>query len=141
MIKKIKSIYKSQYMNRPLVYKCYSKVLFSLVLGMAWYRFVNDGVHPINFMFSVLGLVFICLAWFNYLKLDGVTIGHLMMGWQKKKPNTVHWNKDIADFVDEEVIDFDELADDEKDVIKLLSNLIVGLLYFAVAIVCTFIGK
>ena len=41
----------------------------------------------------------------------------------------------MADFVDEEVVSFDELEDEEKVVVNLLSNLVTGLIFVFISLV------
>lgn len=135
MIKKIKKIYKPEYMNRPVVHKVYSKFLIIMVLCLAWERFVDQGERGIDYVFTIMGLLMLIVCWFNYLKLDDFSINHLMKGWQKKKRNVVSGYRDIADFTDEEIVDFAELEKDEKAVVRFFSNIIVAVLYLLLAVI------
>ena len=82
----------------------------------------------------MIGLIWVLFAWFQYLKLDGYTFQYVFRGKQKEKKN--HIQKDMADFVDEEVVSFDELEDEEKVVVNMFSNLITGMIYVLISIVC-----
>ena len=138
MIKKIKKIYNPDEMNRPLVHKIYSKFIIALVICLAWSRFIDHGERGLSYIFTIIGLLILIACWFNYLRLDGARVGHLMMGWKKKKRNVVRGNRDIADFTDEEVVDFDELEEDERMVVRFFSNIIVAVIFLLMAFVASF---
>lgn len=124
MIKKIRRIFK-RYMIRPMVYQSVTKLSVALVLCLLWDRFLNRGhfYSIVESAFFVAGCCFILLAWIQYLRLDGVRIHHLMEEKQehKKRP---HVTKDIVDFVDEKIISFGELADEEQIVCRFLGDLL-----------------
>lgn len=130
MIKKIKNIFQS-YMIRPMIYQSVTKIVIALVLALLWNRFFNPyGIYSIvKDCFFVVGLFFFMLAWFQYLRLDGMRIHHLLEGHKKKKRKKIHITKDIADFADEKIISFDELEDDEKIVCRFLGDLGCGFLF------------
>ena len=135
MIKKIKNIFRS-YMVRPLIYKVVTKSAIVLVLSLLWNQFVNTS----NMMslrkdaFFVVGLIWVLFSWFQYLKLDGYTFQYMFKDKQKKKEKK-HVQKQMVDFVDEEVVSFDELEDEEKVVVNLLSNLATGLIFVVISLV------
>ena len=68
------------------------------------------------------------------MKLDGYTLQYVFKDKQKKKEKK-HVQKQMADFVDEEVVSFDELEDEEKVVVNLLSNLVTGLIFVFISLV------
>lgn len=140
MIKKIKSIFQS-YMIRPMIYQSVTKASIGLVLALLWNRFINSygSYLVVRDAFFVVGMFFFMLAWFQYLRLDGAKIHHLLEGRKKKKRKKRHNTMDIADFADEKVISFDELEDEEKIVCRLLGDLICGFLFFIPAIIAVFI--
>lgn len=57
--------------------------------------------------FCIGGIIFL-MAWFEYLRLDGMVINHLNDKKQKKKKKR-HSSSDMADFVDEQVVSYSEL--------------------------------
>ena len=134
MIKKIKSIFRA-YMVRPLIYKIVTKSAIILVLSLLWNRLVNvAGNHNLREdAFFVIGLIWMLFSWFQYLKLDGYTFQYVFKEKQKKKEKK-HVQKQMADFVDEEVVSFDELEDEEKVVVNFLSNMITGLLFVIISL-------
>ncbi|MCD8018537.1 MAG: hypothetical protein LUF92_02810 [Clostridiales bacterium] len=138
MIRKIRNIFQP-YMIRPMIYQCVTRYLTAMVVILLWNRFINGNqvYSVVRDGFFVVGLFFFALAWFQYLKMDGMTVHHLLEGRHKTKKR--HSSKDIADFVDEKIIPFDELEEDEKTVCRFLNHIICGLLYLVPALVALFI--
>ena len=135
MINKIREIFKS-YMVRPLIYKVVTKSSIIVVLALLWNYVVNTSSHMSirKDAFFVIGLIWMMFAWFQYLKLDGYTVQYVFKDKRKRKEKK-HIQKDIADFVDEKIISFEELEDEEKVVVNLLSNLIAGLIFVLISLI------
>ena len=135
MINKIREIFKS-YMVRPLIYKIVTKSSIIVVLAVLWNYVVNTSSHMSirKDAFFVIGLIWMMFAWFQYLKLDGYTVQYVFKDKRKRKEKK-HIQKDIADFVDEKIISFEELEDEEKVVVNLLSNLISGLIFVLISLI------
>lgn len=133
-MKSLRQIYRQKYMIRPTLYLMAFKALVVVVLTLLWSRFIDKGVRGVGFGFSTLGLILLCLSWFNYLSLDGVSIRHLMEGWQKKKEKKARAH-DMIDFVDENVVSFQELEKEEKTSCRLVSSFVTGLLFVIVGII------
>lgn len=81
------SLYHS-YMIRPILYKCVTRAALAVTALLLWDRYVNTAGR-----FSLLrdgcvvaGILFFCLAWFSYLRLDGVMVHHMFEERKKKKP-------------------------------------------------------
>lgn len=135
MIKKIKKIFQP-YMIRPTVYQCVTKISIALALALLWNRFINvEGVFSmLRDAFLVAGVFFIMLAWFQYLRLDGLRMSRVSDD-EKKKKKKRHISKDIVDYADEKIISFSELEDDERMVCRLTSDVVCGLLFLIPALV------
>ena len=135
MIKKIRNIFKG-YMIRPLVYKTVTKCSIVLVISLLWDRFINTSkaMSMVEDVFFIVGLIFLLFSWFQYLRLDGFTIHHLLEE-KEKKPRKKHVKKDIIDFVDEKIVFFDELDDEERVVVVLFSNLISGFIFVVISLI------
>ena len=135
MIKKIKNIFK-QYMIRPLLYKTVTKCFVAFVICLLWDRFINtsDAMSMTQDVFFIVGMIFALLSWFQYLRLDGFSIHHLLEE-KKKTPRKKHARKDIVDFVDEKIVSFHELDDDERVVVVLFSNLISGFIFVMISLI------
>lgn len=124
------------HMKRPILYRTVTKSMIILVLALLWERYINNnGRFPrFQYSFTILGLVTVCLSWFSYLAFDGLKIHHLN---EKKgrKPKKKHKTRDIADFIDEKIISFDELEREEQIVCNLLSTLLSGLIFIILSLV------
>lgn len=141
MIKKIKAIFES-YMIRPMIYMCVTKISVAVVLSMLWnYWFNKDGYFSfVEHAFFVVAVFFLMLAWFQYLRLDGITMERLFgPKKKKKKKENRHKEKDIADFADEKIISFAELEDDERMVCRLLTDLICFILFLIPSLIAAII--
>lgn len=137
MIKKICTIFQD-YMIRPMLYQCAIKISIALVLCLLWDRFINREQYysMVENAFFVAGAFFLALAWFQYLRLDGARIHHLLEEKkEKKKKKKHHFTKDIVDFADEKIIPFSELADDERIVCRFLGDLLCGALFIIPALI------
>lgn len=139
MIDKIKKTFKS-YMIHPLVYQVITKASIVVVVALLWDRFVNVQGHlsMVRDAYLVLGLIFLMLSWFQYLSLDGMSIKHLFATKDKKKPKR-KGTSDIADYADEKIISFSELEDDERTVVRLLANVITGLIFVVISLIALII--
>lgn len=132
-MKQILEIYKKKYMVRPIFYKCVTKASVILALGLLWDRFLNQSrlLSMPEHAFFILGCITMLLSWFNYLKLDGMRLQYRNEKPQNKRKR--HRTKDVADFVDEKVISFDELEEDEQAACRLASNLFTGLAFVLIS--------
>lgn len=113
------------YMLRPTVYKAFARFIYSLTASLLWDRFVNKGYFPKSHAFLFFGVLFAVLAWICYLQLDGVKMPHLT-DWMtsslpQHKPERSYG--DMSDYVDEAVVSFSELEEEEKTVCKLFADL------------------
>lgn len=133
MKKKLKQ-YCHAYMIRPIVYKTLMKSILSLVICGLWDRFCNQAglfsarVHCA----SILFILFAVQAWFTFLRLDGVNLPRLPK--RKRHKNTRAHTGDIGDYGDTEIIPFEELQEDERDVCVLVSALICALVLLLAAL-------
>lgn len=127
-MKKIFSIYK-KYMFRPILYKTVTRTSIVAVLMLLWDRYVSDGHFSMWEAPGLLcGVVLLGWAWIDYLRLDGVSIHHLLeelkeMGQPKKK---YHPTRSIVDFADEKIISFEELEPEERTFCSMMSNIVLG---------------
>lgn len=134
------SLYHS-YMIRPILYKCVTRAALAVTALLLWDRYVNTAGR-----FSLLrdgcvvaGILFFCLAWFSYLRLDGVMVHHMFEERKKKKPVRIGYT-DIVDFADEHIISYEELSQDERAACSLAAHLICGVLFVLPGIVCWLAG-
>lgn len=142
-MKKIKEIYKP-YMIRPIIYSTFTKFMSSLCVVLLWDRFVNSrNVQPygvVDFAFFITAVYFILWAWLQYLVLDGLNLEVFKSLAEMVKPKKkVHYTRDFVDFVDEKVVTFDSLDDDEQIVAKILSNLTTSACFLIPSLIATFL--
>ena len=127
-MKKLTSMYK-RYMFHPILYKTVTRTSIVAVLMLLWQRYVSDGTFTIWEAPGFLcGVVLLIWAWVDYLRLDGVTIHHLLeefkgMGKRQKK---IHSTRS-----------FEELEPEERTYCSLLSNLVLGLPLVAAALIAS----
>ena len=130
---RIKKIYKS-YMLRPTIYMIITKLLIVLLVGGLWAKFGNTlglfsaAVH----VSSGFAVIYAALAWFAFLRLDGVKLPRLKPK-QKKRRQRKQSTADLIDHLDTEIKTYDELLPEEFDVCSLFSSLATCLLLFLVA--------
>lgn len=114
-------------MIRPLAYKTITKLCIASAILLLWNRFVESVVSMGDLLF-IVAVFFLLLCWFRYLRMDGFSIHHLLEE-KEKKTKKVHVQRDIVDFVDEKIVSFQELEEDERDVVVLLSYGICALMF------------
>ena len=121
-MKKLTSMYK-RYMFHPILYKTVTRTSIVAVLMLLWQRYVSDGTFTIWEAPGFLcGVVLLIWAWVDYLRLDGVTIHHLL---------------EEFNYADEKIVSFEELEPEERTYCSLLSNLVLGLPLVAAALIAS----
>lgn len=117
-------------MIRPAIYRSVLRGSIALAAALLWDRYVNIAgfLSMRRDAFLVVGAFFLVLAWFAYLKLDGV---QMLKGRekQKKRKPLRHSYGDLVDFADEHIVSFDELDEDQQTICSLLSDLFLGILF------------
>lgn len=121
-------------MLRPLIYKVFSRIVLSLTAALLWNEFVNKGQAATrSWAFVFLGAFFAVAAWMSYLRLDGVRAPQFdktLFDWKRKPKRMVG---DMIDYVDEKVVTFEELEQDEQSLVLLIANLVCCAVFFAVS--------
>lgn len=123
-MKKFTGIYK-KYMLRPILYKTVLKLAVCAVLVLLWDRFLNTaGFSVTRYGCFCVGGITALLAWFEYLRLDGMVVKPLSTGGKKKKAK--RRTGDLSDYTEEEVISYGDLEPEERALCRLLSDLLCG---------------
>ena len=132
MVNWIKKYFK-RYMIQPIIVQTVVRTMIAVILAVLWDRLINrNHLRGLDQATGCFALVFFALAWFSWLSLDGVE-GPVGV-WRKKRKEAQKKNTsrraggDIADYIDEDVVSFDDLQEDEKSFCRLASNLFSGLI-------------
>ena len=126
------------YLFHPILYKTVTRTSIVAVLMLLWERYVSDGTFTIWEAPGFLcGVVLLIWAWIDYMRLDGLTIHHLLeefkgQGKQKKFHS-------IIDYADEKIVSFEELEPEERTYCSMLSNLVLGLPLILIALCVSFL--
>lgn len=115
---------------RPILYRSITWGSIALAAALVWERFVGmkSFLSVGRDVFFIIGIFFLALAWFYYLKIDGIRPPKLNTENFKRKPKRFGYG-DIIDFADEHVVTFDELSDEEQDLCKLATNSLLGCIF------------
>lgn len=133
-MKKIIAVYQS-YMVRPILYQCVTRCSVALAAVLVWSRFVSSPLRAARDGCLAAGVILLMMAWFSYLKLDGMMVHHMMEDRKKpKKKRKRLLRGDIADYVDEHIVSFDELDEQEQSACRLAANLIGAAAFFLVSL-------
>ena len=134
-MKKTREIYKP-YMLRPILYKTITRFGTGLILAILWDRYLNvKNLFSIaDYAFFTVGFFFLALAWFNYLKIDGLKMKHVNMNEAKKKESW-HKIKAMTDYTQEEPEPMYVIDEKEELIIIFSSNLATGLCFITFSII------
>lgn len=134
-MKKILAIYKP-YMVRPILYQCVTRCSVALAAVLVWDRFVSSELRAVRDGCLAAAVILLMMAWFVYLKLDGMTVHHLLEDRRKKKKKSKRLaGGDIADYVDEHIVTFDELEEGEQAACRLAADLLTAVLFLTASLI------
>ena len=134
-MKKILAIYKA-YMVRPILYQCVTRCAVALAAVLVWDRFVPSSLLAVRDGCLAAAVILLMMAWFVYLKLDGMMVHHLLEDRRKnKKKSKRRVGGDIADYVDEHIVSFDELEEGEQTACRLAADLLAAALFLAASLI------
>lgn len=138
-MKKIIAIYQS-YMIRPAIYQCVTRCSVALAAVLVWSRFVESPLRTVRDGCLAAGVILLMMAWFSYLKLDGMKVHHMMEDRKKPRKKRKRLLKgDIADYVDEHIVSFDELDEAEQTACKLAANSGGAVIFFLASLIASFL--
>ena len=113
-----------RYMIRPIVTKTITRTLIGLVIVLLWDKYVNvERIGVSRLGFGLDGLTPIDTA----KKKFGVK--------NKKKKTKQSMGGDIADYLDEEIVPYEELDESEKAACQMAAFLISGMILVIAGIV------
>lgn len=132
-MKKIIKLLK-KYMIRPIIYKSITRCSIALVAILLWNRFIDSELLAMRDGSVVAAFILFMFGWFSYLRLDDVKM-NLMSKDTKKKKTKRHWKTSMVDFVDEHIVTFDELTEEEQRVCLMIADVASGGLFLMISIV------
>ena len=110
-------------MIRPLIYKIFTRGILALFAAQLVHFFAPaaSGFSSFSNLSLGLGLLFILFAFLAWLRMDGVRIPQLKLPRMKKKdPPFLAGN--MADHIDDDIVSFDDLDQEEQDLCVFLAD-------------------
>jgi hypothetical protein len=137
-MKKLLKMY--SYLIQPTIYKITSRAFLGITFSLLWNHFINENETYImaEKAFFLVGAVLLTMAWFNYLKLDGISIGMAARKGNKGKDESGHQSKNIIDFLEEDVTS-DELEEDEEILSAIIANIFTGICFLISSIIAIYL--
>lgn len=136
-MKKLLRMY--SYLIQPTIYKITSRAFLGITFSLLWNYFINEnGTYiMVEKTFFFVGIVLLTMAWFNYLKLDGISIG-MRKKDNKRKDKSGHQSKNIIDFLEEDVTS-DELEEDDEILSAIIANIFTGICFLIPSIIAIYL--
>ena len=123
-------------MVRPILYQCVTRCAVALAAVLVWDRFVPSSLLAVRDGCLAAAVILLMMAWFVYLKLDGMMVHHLLEDRRKKKKKSKRRvGGDIADYVDEHIVSFDELEEGEQTACRLAADLLAAALFLTASLI------
>ncbi|WP_353097461.1 hypothetical protein [Tissierella praeacuta] len=134
-MKKLLRMY--SYLIQPTIYKIILRVFLGVTFSLLWNHFINKNkIHiMVEKSFFFVGTVLLTMAWFNYLKLDGISITRK---GNKGKDKSGRQSKNIIDFLEEEVTN-DELEEDDELLSAIIANILTGICFLTPSIIAIYL--
>ena len=135
MIQKIRKLM-SREMIRPLIYKVFTRGILALFAAQLAHFFLPAGSALSSFsnLALLLGFIFLLFTVLAWLRLDGMKIPQLKLPRIKRK-DPPFLTGDMADHLDDDIVTFDELDQEEQDACVLLADLILAVVCFLLALI------
>lgn len=108
---------------RPLIYMTTNRFLAALALLLLYNRFLAGPLALPGTAALLLALAFALAAWLVHLRMDGAHIPRMKNMRFPRRKDPLRNYTDISDHIDDAPPTADDLEDDERDLISLLSNL------------------
>ncbi|OZV12043.1 hypothetical protein CIW83_11425 [Tissierella sp. P1] len=126
-------------MIQPSIYKITSRAFLGITFSLLWNHFTNknETYIMVEKAFFFVGVVLLTMAWFSYLKLDGISIGMARKG-NKGKDKSGHQSKSIIDFLEEDVTS-DELEEEDEILSAMIANIFTGICFLIPSIIAIYL--
>ena len=109
---------------RPLIYKVFTRGILALFAAQLIHFFAPAGSSLTDFsnLSLFLGFLFVLFAVLSWLRMDGLKIPQLKLPrFKRNDPPFLSGN--MADHLDDEIISFDDLDEDEQNLCVFLADL------------------
>ena len=144
-MKNLRKIYK-KYMIRPIIYKAFPRIIIGMLVAGLWNRFVNANqwLDMLGDAFMLVGIFFVALAWFSFLRLDGMDnpftkLLSVFVDPKKKKARMAsRTTRHMVDYADEELTEYEDLSDEEQAACKLAANGLAALFFIVPSLLTYF---
>ena len=135
MIQKIRKLM-SREMIRPLIYKVFTRGILALFAAQLAHFFLPAGsaISSFSNLALLLGFIFLLFTVLAWLRLDGMKIPQLKLPRIKRK-DPPFLTGDMADHLDDDIVTFDELDEEEQNACVLLADLILAVVCFLLALI------
>ena len=120
-------------MIRPLVYKLFTRGVLALTAIKLWQHFIKNEFSNGSDLCFAAAVVFALAALIAYLRLDGLRIPQLKLP-RRKRVQPGFERGDIADHIDDHIVLFDDLDEDEQAVCVLICDLILMAVFLVVSL-------
>ena len=123
-------------MIRPLIYKVFTRGVLALFAVQLFHFFAP--AHWPAARFSNLALImtglFLLGAVVAWLRMDGMSIPQFKLPRMKRK-DPAFLRGDIADHIDDDIVKFEDLDEEEQSVCVLLTDLLLAVVCLALAFI------
>ena len=121
-------------MVRPLVYKIFTRGILALFAAQMIHFFASagSGLSSFSSLSLGLGLLFLLFAVLAWLRLDGLKIPQLKLPRIKRK-DPPFLAGSMADHIDDEIVSFDDLDEEQQNLCVLLADAVLAVLCLILA--------
>ena len=123
---RIKAIWDRR-MIRPLIYKIFTRGVLMLTAVLLWQNYVKNEFVSKDDLWFVAALIFALQAVVAFIRLDGVKIPQVKLPRIKRKQPP--YEKDMADYINDDIVLFDDLDEDEQSLCVFMADIILMVVY------------
>ena len=118
---------------RPIAYQVFTRFLIGLCIALlaVFLIFGSTEVPQRGAALLIAAALSIAMAWAAWLRLDGVKLMRFDRKLFRRKKSPERAFGDMIDYVDEPIVTWEDLDDEEKDSSLVVSNLICAVLFAA----------
>ena len=120
-------------MLRPLIYKVFTRGILALTAIKLWQHFIKNEYTSGSDLSFAAAIIFALAAVIAYLRLDGLAIPQFKLP-RRKRIQPGFERGDIADHIDDRIVLFDDLDDDEQAFCVFICDLLLLVLFLTVSL-------